>query len=440
MSSHPLSTLETSMAASLEARRRHGIPRYDADIVYPSHTADFFSNDYLSIGNVPRIRQSFIDTLSRAPSLFGSTGSRAISGTTSQHVELEDYFVDQFDVEKAMIFNSGYMCNLTFFGYAPQEGDVILYDESIHASIHDGIRIGRARDHAFAFAHNCVSDFEEKLKQILKDYPAIPSGLSTLFVVIESVYSMEGDFAPMEEIADLVEKYVPSKSAHIVVDEAHSLGLYGPGGKGLLREWGIAKRVHTVIFPFTKAVNFIGCVMTTTPTIYQYLSNYGRSWLFTTSLPHVDLVGIKFCFEAVQSEEANQLRKKVQDLSHLFVKLFLESTYDIPKDVMSIVNYESKDVHARGLIAPVFPIRTPEPIALQGYLNKLGYAAKGLVYPGVPKGTERIRVVIHGGNTEDQVRRFVKSLRVWAVQQVALTTPTAPSRVAHEGLGSLYKL
>jgi 8-amino-7-oxononanoate synthase len=255
----PLSALESSMITSLEARKRLDVPRYDADIVAPDHGGDFFSNDYLSIGKIPRIRRSFVDALSRTPFLFGSTGSRAISGSTSHHVELEEYFVEQFEAEKAMIFNSGYMCNLTFFGYAPQEGDVILYDEFIHASIHDGFRISRAKDHTFAFSHNSVPDFESKLKQILHDYPAIPSGLSTLFIVIESVYSMEGDFSPMEEIITLVEKYVPSKSAHIVVDEAHSLGLYGPAGKGLLREWGLEKRVHSVIFPFTKAVNFIGC-------------------------------------------------------------------------------------------------------------------------------------------------------------------------------------
>ncbi|RXW15550.1 hypothetical protein EST38_g10306 [Candolleomyces aberdarensis] len=419
----PRSALEASMITSLETH----------------HAGDFFSNDYLSIGKLPHIRQEFLNTLSQTPSLFGSTGSRAISGSTPHHIELEQYFKEQFEAEKAMIFNSGYICNLTFFGYAPQMGDVILYDEFVHASIHDGLRISRVKEHTFSFSHNSASDLESKLKRILKDYPAIPSGLSTLFIVIESVYSMEGDFSPMEELIALVEKYVPSRSAHIVVDEAHSLGLYGPAGKGLLREWRLEKRVHSVIFPFTKAVNFIGCVLTTTPTLYQYLSNYGRSWLFTTSLPHVDLAGIRFCFEAIQTQEADQLRKSVAKLSHLFLKMFLESTYDIPKEVLSILNQESKDLHGRGLVAPVFPIYTPQPLALQHYLNKLGYAARGLAHPGVPKGTERIRVVIHGGNTEVQIRQFVKSLRAWGLSQVSLTT-TGQSSLVVGGPGTLHKL
>jgi 8-amino-7-oxononanoate synthase len=230
----------------------------DADVLYSDHAGDFFSNDYLSIGKLPHIRQQFLDVLSQKPLIFGSTGSRAITGSTSDHIGLEQYFMKQLQVEKAMVFNSGYLCNMTFFGYAPQAGDVVLYDEFIHASIHDGLRISRAKEHTIPFAHNSVADFESKLKQILRDYPAIPGGLSTLFIVIESVYSMEGDFAPMEEIIGLVEKYVPSKAAHIVVDEAHSLGLYGPSGKGLLREWGLEKRVHSVIFTFTKSVNFVG--------------------------------------------------------------------------------------------------------------------------------------------------------------------------------------
>ncbi|KAJ2932071.1 hypothetical protein H1R20_g5025, partial [Candolleomyces eurysporus] len=433
------SALEASMRASLDARKRVGVPRMDSDILYSNQAGDLFSNDYLSIGQLPHIRQQFLDTLSQTPKLLGSTGSRAICGSTADHIELEDYLAKQFQVEKAMIFNGGYICNLTFFGYAPQAGDVVLYDEFVHASIHDGLRISRAKDHTFSFAHNSLSDFESKLKQILRDYPSISGGLSTLFIVIESVYSMEGDFSPMEEIIALVEKYVPSRSAHIVVDEAHSIGLYGPGGKGLIREWGLEKRVHSAILPLTKGVNFTGCVLTTTPTIYQYLSNYGRSWLFTTSLPHVDLAGIKFCLEVIQTQEADQLRKDVANLSHFFVKTFLESTYDIPKEVLSILNHESKDLHGRGLVSPVFPIYTPQPIALQHYLNKLGYNARGLAYPGVPKGTERIRVVIHGRNTEAQIRQFVKSLRAWGLSQVSLTT-TARSSAMVEGLGSLHKL
>ncbi|KAF6755159.1 pyridoxal phosphate-dependent transferase [Ephemerocybe angulata] len=417
----PLTALETAMVASMNGRRDANLPRFDGDIVFPDHAGDFFSNDYLSVNRLPHIRQQFLDTLANEPLLLGSTGTRAIAGTTPQHVSLERYFSQQFDVEQAMIFNGGYMANLTFFGYAPQPGDVILYDEYIHASMHDGIRISRAANQAFGFVHNSLKDLESKIKQILQQYPKIADGTSTLFIVLESVYSMDGDFAPMEEIIDLVEKYVPPQSAHIAVDEAHSIGLFGPGGKGLLREWGLEKRVHSVIFPLTKAVNFIGGVLTTTPMIYQYLSNYARSWLYATSLPHVDVVGIKFCFEVMQTPEADELRCKVADNSWLFWKLFNEATRDIPRDVLSLLNPDTKNLHSRGLISPVFPLHTMRAVSLQHWLTKYGYGAHAIVYPGVPKGTDRVRAVIHGKNTEGEIRDFVKILRRWALQEASQT-------------------
>lgn len=246
------------MMEALNARGRANLPRFDGDVVFPDHAGDFFSNDYLSVNRLPHVRQAFLDTLAKEPLLLGATGTRAIAGTTKNHVALEKYFAEQFECEQAMIFNGGYMANLTFFGYAPQPDDVILYDDYIHASMHDGIRISRAKDKAFGFKHNSVTDCESKIKQILDQYPKICNGTATLFIVLESVYSMEGDFAPLEEICDLVERLVPAKSAHIAVDEAHSIGLFGKGGKGLIRAWGLEKRIHTAIFPLTKAPNFIG--------------------------------------------------------------------------------------------------------------------------------------------------------------------------------------
>jgi 7-keto-8-aminopelargonate synthetase-like enzyme len=126
-------------------------------------------------------------------------------------------------------------------------------------------------------------------------------------------------------------------------------------------------------------------------------------------------------------------------MCHFFVKYFLESTYDIPKSVIAILHQETKDSNGRGLVSPIFPIYTPQPVALQHHLNKLGYAAKGLTYPGVPRGTERLRVVIHGGNTEAEIRLFVDRLRAWALKQVALTT-AAQSRMMIEGTANLHKL
>ncbi|TEB21402.1 PLP-dependent transferase [Coprinellus micaceus] len=358
------SALETSMVAAMEVRRSANLPRFDGDIVFPDHAGDFFSNDYLSISKLP----------SHSLSSSAQPVHAAICGTTPHHVSLERYFAQQFDVEAAMIFNGGYMANLTFFGYAPQPGD-----------------------------HNSLIDLEIKLQQIAP---------STLFVVLESVYSMDGDFAPMEDILDMVDKYIPPQSAHIAVDEAHSYrALSVHEARVSLRAWGLEKRVHTCHLPLTKGVNFIGGVVTTTHTVYQYLSNYARSWLFATSLPHVDVVGIKFCFEVMQSEEAEELRKKVAHNAYFFMKHFQEQTREFPRS----------NLNGRGLISPVFPVHTLKAVSLQDHLVKYGYAAHAIVYPGVPQGQDRVRVVIHGGNSEAEIRAFVKTLRAWALMQMPQT-------------------
>lgn len=405
------------MHSLLNRHKRANLPRFDSDVVLPDHAGDFFSNDYLSINRFPHVRQAFLDTLANEPLLLGATGSRAIAGTTKNHVDLEQYFAKQFECEKAMIFNGGYMANLTFFGYAPQADDVILYDEYIHASMHDGIRISAAKDRAFGFKHNSVVDCERKVRDILRQYPQIANGTATLFLVLESVYSMEGDFAPLEELIEVVERLVPKESAHIVVDEAHSIGLFGKNGKGLIREWNLQRRVHTAIFPLTKAPNFIGGVVTTTPSVYEYLSNYARSWLYATALPHVDIIGIRFCFNMMQTPAADELRRRVAHNSRFFWKHFNEMTRDIPKTTICLLNPHAKNLHSRGLISPVFPVYSDRAVELQQYLNDQGYGAHAIVYPGVPKGTDRIRVVINGAHDEKSIRKFVSHLREWALTQ-----------------------
>lgn len=253
------SALKFSLLSKLDNRKKRNQPRWDADIVHSDHAGDFFSGDYLSLSQHPHLRQKFLNTLASEPHLLGSTGSRALTGTTSNHIALEKYFAEELGVEKTMAFVSGYTANLTFFGCIPQSGDVILYDEYVHASVHDGIRLNRSKlGSALAFRHNSLTDLEAKIKDVLKRFPKIQEGKVTLFVAIESVYSMDGDFSPMHEILDTVERLVPKESTHVIVDEAHSFGLYGPGGKGLVRAWGLENRVHTVVITFTKAPNFIG--------------------------------------------------------------------------------------------------------------------------------------------------------------------------------------
>jgi 8-amino-7-oxononanoate synthase len=253
-----MNALTNSTTTALQGRARTGASLFDPSRRLPSYAPDFFSNDYLSLSSFSHMRQELLDKLHESPSLFGSQGSRALNGTTDNHIGLERYFRDLYEAPAAMIFNSGYIANLSFLGGVPQPGDIYVHDELVHASCHDGMQMSRARNAMFSFSHNCPTSFETCILRVLEDHPQISAGTSTMFIVLESTYSMDGDFCPLQEFVALVEKHVPPSAAHIVVDEAHSLGLCGPRGMGLVKHLGLENRVHTVIHPLTKAPNFIG--------------------------------------------------------------------------------------------------------------------------------------------------------------------------------------
>ena len=162
---------------------------------------DFFSNDYLGLSKVS-IKEEHT---------HGATGSRLISGTSSFALEVEKEFANFFKEENALLFNSGYDANVGFFSSIPQRGDTILYDEFIHASVRDGIRLSFAQ--SFSFLHNNVEDLENR----------IINAKGTVYVAVESLYSMDGDIVPLREVHRLCEKY----DAYLVIDEAHSSGVYG---------------------------------------------------------------------------------------------------------------------------------------------------------------------------------------------------------------------
>lgn len=253
-----MSTLTAAAELALRERARSGVSLFDISKPLPGDAPDFFSNDYLSLSSLPHMRQGLLDRLDETIDLFGSQGSRALNGTTNDHVDLENYFRDMYDAPAAMIFNSGYIANLSFLGGVPQPGDVFVYDALVHASCHDGMNMSRAKNNMFSFTHNSPTSLETCLLHVLENQPQISAGVSTLFVVLESTYSMDGDFCPLQEMVEMVELHVPRSAAHIVVDEAHSIGLCGPQGKGLVKHLGLQDRVHTVIHPLTKAPNFIG--------------------------------------------------------------------------------------------------------------------------------------------------------------------------------------
>lgn len=194
------------------------------------------SNDYLSLTTCPELRRSYISLLesSTAP-ILGSTGSRLLSGATPAHSALEDRLAAFFDAPACLLFNSGWDANVSFFSAIPQQGDWIVYDELVHASVHDGMRAARVgAGRTATFAHNDPAALGQVLRSINSQHASSSrdKGNGTVFLALESLYSMDGDFARLTELLDTMDQHVPRERQCIVLDEAHTTGIVGKQGRG----------------------------------------------------------------------------------------------------------------------------------------------------------------------------------------------------------------
>lgn len=211
---------------------------------------DFSSNDFLSLSTSPILRAIFFDELMTIPQL-GSTGSRLLDGNSPYAEKLEREIANFHHGPAGLLVNSGFDANVGIFSCLPQPGDIVIYDELIHASVHDGIKASRAGS-TIPFAHNSVSDLRNVLDEVIL---RSSTGLSyNVFIAVESVYSMDGDLAPLAEISELVEGMFPAKNAHLVVDEAHATGIYGSQGRGRVCELGLEDKIFIRLHTFGKAL------------------------------------------------------------------------------------------------------------------------------------------------------------------------------------------
>ncbi len=344
------------------------------------HLVDFCSNDYLGFSRSVLLKHRVEEEAKHFHfHKQGATGSRLISGNSEYIEHLEKKIADFHKADASLIFNSGYDANIGLLSSVPQKGDIIFFDELIHASIRDGIKMSRAE--AVAFKHNDLEDLYHKLKLCKLN----------AYIAIESVYSMDGDFAPLEAIIDLSRQF----NAEVIVDEAHATGLFGNNGEGLVQQYGLEKDVFARVHTFGKAMGCHGATVLGSEILKQFLINYSRSFIFTTALPFHSLATIKCAYDLL-TKQKNKIQK-IKYLVHLFkTKIQLNNNaYLIPSEspIQSIVipgNDRAKQVSAE--------------------LEKAGFYAKAILYPTVPKGAERIRICIHSFNTEEQVLGLVKVL------------------------------
>lgn len=223
--------------------------------VAPEDSVDFSSNDFLSLSSSPALRAAYLAELEEVKHLpLGSGGSRLLDGNSTYMQCLEIDIAAFHKAPAGLLFNSGFDANSGLFACVPKPGDLILYDECIHASVHEGMRLCRASA-CLPFAHNSVQDLQGKLQDIISRDGSLLFDTKNVFVAVETVYSMDGDIAPIIEILDTLNRLLPNDNGHLIVDEAHSTGVYGPLGRGIVCQLGVEDKVFARLHTFGKALS-----------------------------------------------------------------------------------------------------------------------------------------------------------------------------------------
>lgn len=312
-------TLVDSMANALARREAKSARRRLT--VLPQTAVDFSSNDFLSLSTSPAYRNRFLSHLNNTPESFpfASGGSRLLDGNSAYAEDLERFVASFHQAPTALLFNSGYDANVGVLSSIPQPGDLILYDELIHASAHEGMRLSRAGTRKM-FAHSSPTGLREVLKSQIDTDPKIENGTRNVLIVIESIYSMDGDVAPIKEFIQVVDELLPLGNGYFIVDEAHATGVFGPRGAGVVQQLGVQERMFVRVHTFGKALASHGgelsystfrvknadnvlhvAMVLCGPETRDYLINYARSLIYTTALGFPHLASIRTAYELLSS-------------------------------------------------------------------------------------------------------------------------------------------
>ncbi|MFT3679545.1 MAG: pyridoxal phosphate-dependent aminotransferase family protein [Ferruginibacter sp.] len=341
-------------------------------LVYADDKTDFSSNDYFGFA------KSHILNIVNNDLPSGATGSRSITGNSAIAEETEQIIAKFHGREAGLIFNTGYMANVGLFSCIAGKGDTFISDEYIHASIIDGMRLSYAN--RLRFRHNDMTDLEKKLQ--------VAAGRK--IVSIESIYSMDGDEAPLREISALCKKH----DALLVVDEAHATGVFGDKGDGLVSKYKLQDEVYAVVHTFGKALGLHGAIVTGSNTLRNYLLNQARSFIFTTALPPHNYYLLQQVYDLLPGADRNSLYELVnyfrQSISRVNNIDFIDS-YSPIQGIMVGDNFKTK--------------------ALATYLFNSGFFVRPILSPTVPAGKERIRICIHSFNTKNEIDNLAEAIK-----------------------------
>lgn len=338
------------------------------------------SNDYLGLARDLRLKQAVLAALESSPQI-ASTGSRLLSGNSREWQDLESEFAAFVRAESALFFSSGYAANVGLLSCILRPGDIVFSDALDHASIIDGIRLSRAQK--IIYPHRDLHFLERVLRENQNAFGA-------KLIVSESVFSMEGDIAPLAELLKLAEKY----SAQLIVDEAHAIGIFGAQGCGLAAELPHRSRILAAVYPCGKALAGIGAFVCGSRALTEFLINHARSFIFSTATPPYIAHQIRAALALVQA--ADNRRAYLQTLAATL------------RDELSAAGISCGASSSQ--IVPVILGSNEAAVRVAAQLQSAGFAVKAIRPPTVPPGAARIRLSLTSELSLEEIRRLARAL------------------------------
>ena len=392
-----MNEFDKELILRLDALRKQGLYRELRRITSPQSPRiqlagrtllNFSSNDYLGLANHPALKCAAIAALERYGA--GAGASRLICGSLTPHEELDETIAGFKDTQAAVSFSTGYAAALGTICALLGKDDVIILDKLVHASIVDGARLSGAKPRIFP--HNDLNKLENILKWSRRRARNTEHGTRVL-IVTESVFSMDGDHAPLREIVELKEKY----GAWLMVDEAHATGLYGANNRGLAEELGVSDRIEVQMGTLGKAFGASGGYICSSRALADYLVNRARTFIFSTAPPPsaaaAAAAGIRFVQSAAGNERRNLLWQRVAELESKIIPLRAGQKSKIPSAIIPIIiGDETRAMEASTA------------------LREQGFLIPAIRYPSVARGQARLRVTLTASHTPADIAALTQAL------------------------------
>ncbi|EJW92149.1 8-amino-7-oxononanoate synthase [gut metagenome] len=347
-------------------------------VLHGQRMLNLSSNDYLGLANDRSLREGFLRTLTPDTFLPTSSSSRLLTGNFTVYQQLEQQLAELFGTESALLFNSGYHANVGILPALSDDQTLILADKLVHASLIDGIRLSTAK---------CIRYRHNDMAQLTRLVEANETAYSTLIIVTESIFSMDGDEADLDTLVDLKRKH---SSVRLYIDEAHAFGVRGPHGLGCAEEKGCIGDIDLLVGTFGKAAASTGAFVVCKQAVREYLINKMRTFIYTTALPPINIEWTAWIIRHLPEMQAR--RAHLQHISRKLREAIVGQGYTCPS-----VSH----------IVPLIVGSSEDTIIKAEALQRKGFYALPVRPPTVPEGTSRIRFSLTANITEEEIDQLI---------------------------------